>query len=150
MKFWIIPFYAVIIDKVLTKIEEKFVYIYFRDPIEPFLEYKKVEMGKNCIASIGFFVHDISPEKVYDKSRNWIIFSKDDAKKLVKFVKMYINDVSLIVCQCSAGISRSSATAAALDECINEKGKSNVWIDRRFVPNKLIYNLIKGEWLKND
>jgi len=147
MKFWILPFYAVIVDEVLTKIKEPYLYIYYRDPInDTFVEYKKSNTGEYCVGSIGFYVHDISPEKIYDKSRNWILFSENDAKKLVEFVKKNMNRVKLIVCQCMGGVSRSSATAAALDECINKTKRSSIWDDGRYVPNRLIYNSLKNKW----
>ena len=69
------------------------------------------------------------------------------AKKIVKFVKKYLNDVELIVCQCEAGISRSAGIAAGLAKCID--GDDDYFF-KRYLPNSLVYSMIRKEWLYGD
>jgi len=76
-------------------------------------------------------------------SKKLVFMSDQDAKDIVSFVRRYIDKVDLIVCQCDAGISRSSAIAAALSKCINGIDES-YFID--YLPNMFIYTKIMKEW----
>jgi len=71
------------------------------------------------------------------------LMTKDDAQKIVDFIIKYRNTVDYIVCQCGAGISRSSATAAASSVILNGSRSDN-WIfnSPKYRPNMLVYRLI--------
>lgn len=68
-------------------------------------------------------------------------FNKKMAHKIIKFVKKHKN--KKIYCLCDAGISRSAAIAAALNECYNND--YSIWNSWHYEPNKHIYNILKNE-----
>lgn len=142
MKFWILPYVAVLKDLALEKIKKNFIYIYFRTPG---LSYKQIELNDNCINSVEVWCEDVSPEKNYNKNIEHVWFSKQHAVNIVQCVKNNLNKIDLIVCQCDAGLSRSSAVVYALDECIHNKD-SKIKEDKRYFPNIHIYELIKEKW----
>jgi hypothetical protein len=54
--------------------------------------------------------------------------------------------VNIIVAQCDAGISRSSATAAALSKIIRN---DDSFYFKIYYPNKLIYSIILKEYISS-
>lgn len=75
------------------------------------------------------------------------IFTDNDATKIVEFVKLYINKVSLFVIHCHAGISRSAAIAAALSKYYNQNDK--VYFDN-YIPNIHVYSTLTKHLTNND
>lgn len=76
-----------------------------------------------------------------------VCFNSDDARKILDFVDSHINSVSLIVCQCKAGLSSSTAIAAALSKIINHKDDG---IFMKTIPNMLVYTTILDEYFLNE
>jgi hypothetical protein len=74
------------------------------------------------------------------------IYNSEHAKKVLEFVFTFLDKVKIIVAQCDAGISRSSATAAALSKIIRNDDDSFFKI---YYPNKLIYSTILKEYISN-
>jgi len=74
-----------------------------------------------------------------------LLMTKDQAKEILSFVNEFENKVSLIICQCDAGISRSSGTAAALSKILNDDDKW-VFSSRNYVPNMYVYRLLINEY----
>lgn len=70
-------------------------------------------------------------------------FNVKHAKKIKRFMKK-INKKDTIYCLCDAGISRSSAIAAALSKYYNGND-SNIWNDWHYEPNKHIYRMLLKE-----
>jgi len=70
----------------------------------------------------------------------------DDAKQIIDFYEVWKSDVSFICIHCGAGISRSSATAAAL-QVVSNGPRSDNWIfqDGRYMPNRYVYRKILAE-----
>ena len=68
-------------------------------------------------------------------------------KKSFKGLKDFIDnlDVDVLVIHCYAGISRSSAVAAAIGEYLGLKMK--IWTNPKYDPNVLVYELVKKELL---
>ena len=77
------------------------------------------------------------------KMKDMIFFSEEHAKQLVDFVRKYLNDIELIICQCDAGISRSAGMAAALSKCIENDDKI---FFKNYLPNSLVYSTILKIW----
>jgi len=77
-------------------------------------------------------------EKVSERK----IFNEAHARNICSFIDKHI-DVELIICQCDAGISRSSATAAALSFILN--GTDREFFKAPYYPNRLIYRLLLQE-----
>jgi len=80
-------------------------------------------------------------------AKKMVFVSKADARKIVKFVRFYDGTVDKIICQCDAGISRSSAVAAALAHCL---GEDDEVFFKRYIPNRRVYRLILDEWYKGE
>jgi len=74
-----------------------------------------------------------------------LLMTKDQAKEILSFVNEFENKVSLIICQCDAGISRSSGTAAALSKILNDDDK---WVfdSINYAPNMYVYRLLINEY----
>jgi len=81
------------------------------------------------------------------------LFNKDDANLIIEAVKTHVPRV--VICQCEAGISRSSAVALGLDEWINNKPRAtiarsrfigdsmHITTTRPAVPNFQVYKTIR-------
>ena len=80
----------------------------------------------------------------FDDTDNSIIDASPKERSF-KGLKEFIDNVTseTIVVHCYAGISRSSAVAAALGEYLNIKQK--IWTNKRYDPNLLVYELTKQE-----
>lgn len=76
---------------------------------------------------------------VFEESKD-VFMDAEHAEKILSFVKKYSPDISLIVCQCEQGVSRSPAIAAALLSKIlqneDEHFLKNYWA------NRWVYDLI--------
>lgn len=71
------------------------------------------------------------------------LFNGVIAKAIADFVEKH-KDIPLLICQCDAGISRSSATAAAISKFY--KGDDFEFFgSRRYVPNTLVYTILLDE-----
>ena len=69
------------------------------------------------------------------------LLSESDANKIKYFIINNKKHVNTIICSCDAGISRSSAIAAALMYWIN--GSDNeIWDNPRYVPNRFVYRTL--------
>lgn len=70
-----------------------------------------------------------------------ILFSKNHAKQILKLVGEHKDKCHHIISQCDAGVSRSSATAAAVSKILYDDDKF-VYDNPRFIPNSHIYHTI--------
>jgi len=69
----------------------------------------------------------------------YMIISAKDAKNIVEFFCKYKDKVSLVICQCEAGICRSAGIASALAEIA---GQDSQPFFRQYIPNMLVYRTI--------
>jgi predicted protein tyrosine phosphatase len=83
----------------------------------------------------------------YDKPIK--LMNKLHAKQILEFVEKYINDVSLIVVHCAAGVSRSAGVAAALSLLI-EGNEGLYYSGREYHPNIHVKTLIIRYALENN
>lgn len=67
------------------------------------------------------------------------LITPKDADDILKFVSAHTVDT--VVCQCDAGISRSSAVAAALSYIINGSDRQ-IFDNPQYAPNMLVYKTI--------
>lgn len=70
---------------------------------------------------------------------------QDNVNGLKAFIDRYKNEVEEIIVHCSAGISRSSATAAAIALYIQHDDKF-IWNNTQYCPNRLVYQLARNEF----
>lgn len=73
--------------------------------------------------------------------------SPADAKRIVAFVKAWINQVELIIVHCEAGMSRSSGVCAALMLWINGDD-APIFSNAFYRPNMLCYRTVLNELLE--
>jgi predicted protein tyrosine phosphatase len=104
----------------------------------PKITYHPILFSPYCKGHLELWVHDYG---VRDSGPGLIIFSKNHAKKILELVEREKNNVHHIICQCDAGISRSSATAAAISKILYNDD-SFVFDSHRYVPNSHIYQTI--------
>jgi len=71
------------------------------------------------------------------------LFNEDQAKEIKNFVDKYKNEVEMIVSQCHAGISRSSAVAAALADYLQVGDSNDYFESSKYCPNYYVYNVLK-------
>ena len=68
-----------------------------------------------------------------------VIITEENAQAITDFVQQHRAQAQLIICQCEAGISRSSGVAAALSKWLNG---SDAPFFRHYVPNRLVYRTV--------
>lgn len=72
---------------------------------------------------------------------NTILFDDTMADRVAAFVSKRMVEADLIICQCERGQSRSAACAAAMMEHFYGRG-NDVFDDKRYSPNKLVYQKV--------
>ena len=97
----------------------------------------KLPDNDNRVATMWLEFSDLDKEV-----KGYKLFSKSNAKDILDFVKMFKDKIELIVCQCEAGISRSSGIAGALSKIFN--GDDDYFF-KHYIPNRLVYKLILRE-----
>ena len=99
------------------------------------------------ILSLQFEDIDCRPEnkeQTENYKKQYKIFTKKQAKQILKFINE-ITNIDTIICQCSAGISRSAGVAAALGVILNGSDKE-IFNDPRYCPNRFVYRTILNEY----
>lgn len=71
---------------------------------------------------------------------------QEDLKGLKEFIDKNKDSVEQIIVHCSAGISRSSAVAAAIALYVGEDEKKIIWDSYKYCPNRLVYKLARNEF----
>ena len=85
-------------------------------------------------------------DDVSDISEKFLFFTRAQAVEILEFVEKYINQVSLIIVQCQAGLSRSVAVASALSKIINYTDDG---IYTKGIPNMFVYTTILDTLFSN-
>lgn len=85
---------------------------------------------------LPLYFNDI--EKDYGDS---IAPKQEDFIGLKDFIDKYKDDVEEIIVHCAAGISRSSAVAAAICQYLDLDEENIIWANHQYIPNKLVYKL---------
>lgn len=78
-----------------------------------------------------------------DRDSNW--FTEEDANRIKRFVTdgILAKDIKYIYVHCHAGVSRSSAVAAALEIYLNGSGSDeHIWRDWHYRPNLRVYTVL--------
>lgn len=118
---------------------------------EPQNEFPKINPKKYCKGILQICYTD---EDDYEKAklfnRHHYLFTPKQADLLIDYVFKCKDSIELIICQCDGGISRSSATAAALSVILNGP-KSDDWIfkSKQYVPNMHVYRTLLNSHLRN-
>jgi predicted protein tyrosine phosphatase len=80
--------------------------------------------------------HDV---EVDEPGSPYTLVSSEHAREILNFVRLYLAEVKLIVCQCDAGMSRSAGVAAALSRWLQNDDKA---FFRYYLPNRLVYSTV--------
>ena len=78
-----------------------------------------------------------------DRSLNW--FTEKDANRIKRFItdEVLAKDIKYIYVHCHAGVSRSSAVAAALEIYLNgASSDEHIWKDWHYRPNIRVYTVL--------
>jgi predicted protein tyrosine phosphatase len=71
-----------------------------------------------------------------------------DAAAIAKFVDFHKDKINLIVVHCEGGISRSSATAAAIAFFLDRDASNSIFKDKRYMPNMLVFRKVLEAFLE--
>lgn len=74
--------------------------------------------------------------------------TQSEAINIARFVNVHKDKVNLIVVHCEAGISRSSATAAAIAFFLDKPTSMDIFKDCRYRPNMLVYRKVMQAFLE--
>jgi len=108
------------------------------DSNRPIIPYRP-----NCLEILYLEFHDLDGVH-FPSSVDYELISSSQAKKVWEIVNIYKDKISLIICQCEAGISRSAGVAGALSKVLNGKDTE---IFKKYLPNMLVYRtILKGEY----
>jgi len=75
------------------------------------------------------------------QSENFKVFDHNDALQILQFVDEVWDKVDCIMVHCAAGMSRSPAVAAAIENITYGSGADNHWFAKK-TPNMLVYRTI--------
>lgn len=96
--------------------------------------------NENRIGILRAYFNDL--DKELENMEGMILFNKDHAKNIIAFVNKYKNTVDTIYINCTAGISRSPAIAAALSKMIYG---DDAYYFKKYTPNMLVYRIMMDE-----
>lgn len=98
-------------------------------------------------------IKDVFPMKFNDLEKDYSVAGlkyvgpkQEDLNGLKDFIDKYKDSVEEIIVHCSAGISRSSATAAAIALYLGEDEQRIIWNNYKYRPNRLVYKLARNEF----
>lgn len=118
---------------------EPHVVLSVREPNRPKADYP---INDTRIAVRHFVFTDEDSEETAKKlGQTHLLMTDEQAEDLVKFVKEFEGHITLIVCQCDGGLSRSAGMAAALSVIYNGPG-SDSHIFNKKIPNRYVYRKI--------
>ena len=108
---------------------------------DPDLPPAEGRTGRRCRSTLTLSFHDIEPQYLPPGAEDdgWQLMTAEDAERIARFVAAHQKSVSLIVCQCEAGMCRSPAIAAAVARAL---GQDDRRFFRDFDPNRHVYRLI--------
>lgn len=109
----------------INSLENDSTYFYFNDKI---------------IDILPLYFNDI--ERDYGES---LAPRPKDLAGLKDFIDKYKQEVEEIIVHCAAGISRSSAVAAAICQYLDLDEENIIWANHQYIPNKLVYKLTIAE-----
>jgi predicted protein tyrosine phosphatase len=162
MKFEILPFFK--LQEFENNFEKEHIVIRY---VSPGIDYPNIIYSEYCKGHLVLNCHDVeNPMTAFNAKvlkdyphfykEPLIYFNELMAEDILYFIFGILannENVDTIVCQCHAGISRSSATTAALSKILNNddmwvfENKHFVYtsgwsVNERWVPNNLIYRTI--------
>ncbi len=100
----------------------------------------EIAESPNLIDIIRLKFDDVGkPSKFQFAETTDILMSETQAKQILEFVKKYLSEVKLIVCQCKQGMSRSPAMAGALSRILQNEDE---YFLQNYRANRWVYDLL--------
>lgn len=120
------------------------------DPTSDSATFKPNEYCRGVLFLKFYDIDFTDPEKTDDqvavmRDYGHGLFKDDQAKQIVDFVEEIKDKVKIIICNCDAGISRSSAVAAAIQKYLTGSDKE-IFNDDRYLPNMYVYRKLLNEF----
>lgn len=110
------------------------------------LSYPRIKYFKHFEKVFCYRFDDVTPKDIEDELRaggnpEWVLFSEEDASKIITdFERVYRNTDCLVV-HCKAGGSRAHALAGALNHSFNLGIKDENYLNRSYCnPNMHVYS----------
>ena len=133
-------------------ITEPHVNISIHMPGMPHAELSALATGRQAALFIAFHDYDKvclngHPLTPYGDAGTIQCITPEQARQIVDFFRAWQGKVNLVVVNCAAGISRSSATAAAL-AVVAFQEDDFIFCNKKYHPNMLVYRMILKEAFK--
>ena len=122
-------------------IQEKHIVISIRSPNT---DYVKLPESDSRVAALFLDFSDIDRKIDHPTAK---LFTEEQAEAIWNFFNFYKHKINTVICQCEAGISRSSAIAAALAKSIEQ---NNDRFFHYYLPNHFVYSQILKIIYKNE
>lgn len=110
-------------------------------------EFPEININAKCIGVLRMKFGDVDDQKFADACKV-SLFSAEQAKCILGFVKSNYDAIETIIINCDAGISRSAGVALALHRIYNIR-PGDISANPRFSPNFHVVNTIQREYFKS-
>jgi len=77
------------------------------------------------------------------------LFTDEQAKEIVTFVRNHQNQIKLLLVHCDAGVSRSAGVAGAILKAITGSDEK-IFKDPRYLPNMWVYRKVLNAWYEEE
>lgn len=77
------------------------------------------------------------------------LFTDDQAREIVAFVRRHIDATKLLIIHCDAGVSRSAGVAGAILKATTGSDEK-IFKDPMFIPNMWVYRKVLNAWHEED
>jgi predicted protein tyrosine phosphatase len=84
---------------------------------------------------------ELTQEEIAGIEKRYNMFSEEQADEIASFYENNKTNISLLICQCEHGQSRSAAVAAAILEFRSRRG-IQIFADDRYYPNKVVFRKV--------
>lgn len=115
------------------------------DPDKPEPE---IPDSPNLRGALRLQFHDVGQPRKFEVTSD-VAMTPGHARQILSFMREHLAGVTLIICQCEEGVSRSAAIAAALSRILQAEDE---YFFRGYWPNRWVYALLlKYGWeLENE
>lgn len=110
------------------------------------MQFADIDSNDKCLGILRLKFGDIDTKEFAD-AMNATLFSEEQARHILGFVKAHYDDIETIIINCDAGISRSAGVALALHRIYNIR-PNDISSNPRFHPNFHVVNTLQRAFFK--
>lgn len=122
---------------------------------DPKADLPEFDTNPNRIAVLGLHFYDIDFSKkiIADdeveirKQYGFGLFTDDQAKEVVSFVRQHREAADILLVHCDAGVSRSAGVAAAVLKATTGSDEQ-IFKNRRYLPNMWVYRKVLNAFME--